>query len=354
MQAMTAAPFSSKAEPPTGLQLPAWGTPYLYLFAAKVPFQHTVSCQSMDAATSLINAPAASRWRIGLALAGVYVVWGSTYFAIGEAVRTIPPFLMASTRFITAGLLLYTWRRAAGAARPLPVHWKSAAVIGLFLILGGNGFVSWAEQRVPSGLAALIISITPVVMVLVDWLRPRGSKPGPRVLAGLAIGLAGMAILVGPARLEAARDADAFSTFMCVLAPTLWAIGSIYSRQVSQAPDLLLAAALQMIVGSGWLLLAAVITGEFADFAPAAITAGSAIAWVYLTLIGALVGYSCYIYLLKHTTPAVASTYAYVNPVVAVLLGWGIGGEVVTPRILFAATLLIGSVVLITAFKGRR
>jgi drug/metabolite transporter (DMT)-like permease len=312
-----------------------------------VTMESTTSPAATDAARD-------SRWRIGLALAGVYVIWGSTYFAIGEAVRTIPPFLMASTRFIVAGAILYAWRRAAGAPRPKGVHWRSATVISFFLILGGNGFVSWAEQRVPSGLAALIISITPVAIVAVDWLRPGGVAPSKLVLAGLGVGLAGMAILVGPARLEAAKDADTFSTFMCVLAPTLWSIGSVYSRQkhVKQAPDLLLAAALQMLVGSVWLALAAAVTGEFAIFSPGAITRGSAIAWVYLTLIGALVGYSCYLYLLRHTTPAVATTYAYVNPVVAVLLGWLAGGEVVTSRILFAATLLIGSVVLITAFKG--
>lgn len=307
----------------------------------------------MDTIT-VVPAPVPNaRLRLGLALAGVYVIWGSTYFAIGEAVRTIPPFLMASTRFIVAGAILYAWRRAAGASRPEPVHWRSALVISVFLILGGNGFVSWAEQRVPSGLAALIISVTPVAIVLVDWLRRGGTVPGRPVLAGLALGLAGMAMLVGPARLEAAKDADAFSTFMCVLAPTLWAIGSVYSRQVCQAPDLLLAASLQMLAGSGWLLLAAGVTGEFAHFSFAAITRGSALAWLYLTLVGALVGYTCYLYLLKHTTPAIATTYAYVNPVVAVLLGWLAGGEVVTGRILFAAGMLIGSVVLITAFKKK-
>jgi len=295
----------------------------------------------------------ATRLRIGLALAAVYVIWGSTYFAIGEAVRTIPPFLMASSRFVAAGALLYGWRRWSGAARPQRAHWISAAVIGFFLVLGGNGFVSWAEQRVPSGLAALIISITPVIIVVVDWLRPSGPKPGRGVMAGLALGLVGMVILVGPARLEAAKDADGLSTFMCVLAPVLWATGSVYSRHAKQAPDLLQAAAMQMLTGSVWLLLAAVFTGEFSRFAPESITRGSAVAWVYLTLIGAIVGYSAYLYLLRHTTPAVATTYAYVNPVVAVLLGWLAGGEIVTGRILFAATLLIGSVVLITAFKTR-
>lgn len=309
----------------------------------------------MDAAATLPAAPViVSRWRIGLALAAVYLIWGSTYFAIGEAVRTIPPFLMAGTRFITAGAIVYIWRRQAGAPRPLPVHWRSAATISLFLVLGGNGFVSWAEQRVPSGLAALIISITPVVVVIVDWLRPRGTTPGGRVLAGLALGLVGMVILVGPARLEAAQDADAFSTFMCTLAPTLWAIGSVYSRHVKQSPDLLLASGLQMLAGGVWLLIAGAATGEFSRLSFEAVTTRSVVAWTYLTLIGAIVGYSAYLYLLRHTTPAVATTYAYVNPVVAVLLGWLAGGEVVTGRILLAATLLIGSVVLITARRTRK
>lgn len=294
-----------------------------------------------------------SRWRLFAALVTIYLVWGSTYFAIGEAVRTIPPFLMAASRFALAGALLYSLRRITGAPRPDARQWRSAAIIGGLLILGGNGLVSWAEQRVPSGLAALIVSITPVLMVAMEWARPQGTRPRPAVLAGLLLGFVGMSLLIGPARLETARDADGFSTFICVLAPCLWAAGSIYSRQAPQSPDVLLAAAMQMLTGSICLLVASALTGEFGRFALATIAARSAVSWLYLTFVGSLLGFTAYIYLLKHASPAVASTYAYVNPAVAVLLGWLLGGEIINGRIALAGGLLLGSVALITASRSR-
>lgn len=303
--------------------------------------------------TSTLTTRIEPRWRLLVALVTIYIVWGSTYFAIGEAVRTIPPFLMAAARFALAGLLLYTLRRMTGAPRPDAGQWRSAAIVGGLLILGGNGLVSWAEQRVPSGLAALIVSITPVLMVAMEWARPQGTRPGPTILAGLALGLAGMLLLIGPARLETARDADGFSTFICVLAPCLWAGGSIYSRQARQSPDVLLAAAMQMLTGSACLLVASTLTGELGKFALETITVRSAVSWLYLTLIGSLLGFSAYVYLLKHATPAVASTYAYVNPAVAVMLGWALGGEIVNGRIALAGGLLLGSVALITVSRNR-
>ena len=219
------------------------------------------------------------------------------------------------------------------------------------LIFGGNGLVSWAEQTVPSGLAALIIAVSPIFLVGIDWLRPRGVRPTPVVVAGLGLGLIGMLFLVGPARMEAARGADLFSTLICVLAPFLWSLGSIYARHANQTNDVFLNAGMQMLAGSVWLLAAAALTGEFARFSIDAISAHSFGSWVYLTLVGSLVGFSAYVYLLKSTTTAVIATHSYVNPVVAVLIGWMFGGERVTGRILFAAALLIGSVILISSVK---
>lgn len=306
----------------------------------------------MDAVTATA-APSATRWRVVAALAVVYVVWGSTYFAIGEAVRTIPPFLMASARFAVAGGILFWWRRHRGVPRPTHRQWRSAAFVGGLLLAGGNGCLSWSEQRMPSGLAALIFAITPAAVVALEWLRPRGRRPALSVVAGLAVGLAGMVLLVGPARLEAARNADLLTTIVCVLAPCFWAVGSLCGRDAAQSPDLFLASAMQMLAGSVGLVVLAVATGEFAAFAPAAVTLRSAAAWAYLVVFGSLAGFTAYSYLIRTTTAAVATTNTYVNPVVAVGLGWALGGEVVTGRVLLAAALLLGGVALITLWRGR-
>lgn len=289
--------------------------------------------------------------RVGFALTAVYLIWGSTYFFIAEAVRTIPPFLMVASRFAIAGGILYVVRRMNGTPAPTRIQWRSAAIIGGLLICGGNGLVSWAEQTVPSGLAALIIAVSPIFLVGIDWLRPGGVRPTPIVAAGLVLGLIGMLFLVGPARIEAARGADLFSTLICVLAPFLWSLGSIYARHAKQTEDVFLNSGMQMLAGSVWLLAAAALTGEFPRFSFDAISAHSLWSWVYLTLIGSLVGFSAYVYLLKSTSTAVIATHSYVNPVVAVIIGWMFGGELITGRILIAAAILLGSVVLISSFR---
>lgn len=297
--------------------------------------------------------PAAARWRVLLAFATVYLVWGTTYFAIGEVVHTIPPLLMTSARFLVAGGLLFAWRASRGAPRPTLAHWRTAAALSALLLLGGYGLTAWAQQRVPSGLTALMVSATPVFMVAIDWLRPGGRRPGLPVVAGLALGAAGMVLLIGPARLEAARDADLLSALACPAASLLWAGGSIYSRHAKQNPDVFLAVAMQMATGAGWLALAAVLTGEPHRVSAAMLTPHAFGGWLYLTLAGSLAAYTAYIYLLEVSTPARVSTYAYVNPVIAVFVGWALGGETVTGRILVAAALLLGGVTVITTWRTR-
>jgi len=287
------------------------------------------------------------------AFAAVYLIWGTTYFVLGEVVHEVPPLFMTSMRFVVAGSVLYVWRRSRGAARPEGAHWFSAAWIGALLLLGGYGLTSWAQQKVPSGLTALLVAISPVNMVLFDWLRPGGKRPQAAIFVGLALGVCGMTLLIGPARLEAAREADLISTLACVLASFCWSSGSVFGRFAKQAPDVFLAAAMQMLAGAVLLLAASAATGEFERLSAGKLTPTLLGGWLYLTIAGSLVAFTAYIYLLKVSTPARVSTYAYVNPAVAVFVGWAFGEELVTPRILLSAILLLGGVALITAWKGR-
>lgn len=287
------------------------------------------------------------------AFAALYVVWGSTYLAIRLAIDTLPPLLMSSARFLVAGGLLYGFMRWRGEPRPRPEYWRSAAVVGMTLLLFGNGGVALAEQTVPSGLAALLVAIVPGWMVLFDWMA-RGLRPRPPVLAGLLLGFVGVAILVGPEDLLGGGSVDPFGAAILNIGTIAWAWGSIYSRSAPLPRSPLLSTAMQMLAGGMWLLLGSLLLGEPATFDPAAVTTRSLLAWLYLVLIGAIVGFSAYIYLLRHTEPAKASTYAYVNPVIAVLLGWMVAGEPMSPRVLLAVVAIVPAVALIVSFRQRR
>jgi drug/metabolite transporter (DMT)-like permease len=293
--------------------------------------------------------PRAPRGRLILAFALVYVIWGSTYLAILYAVQTIPPFLMAATRFALAGALLYAWSMSRREERPTRRMWRDAAITGVLLLCGGNGAVVWAEQHVPSGIAALIVAVVPVWMVLIDWLRPQGARPAGRVFVGLALGLGGLVMLVGFDVVRGgAGSVDLLSAGILVAGSLAWAIGSIYNRHSARPKSALLGTGMQMIGGSIALAILALGRGEPSRFDLASVSAASLIAWVYLVLIGGVVGFTAYIYLLHSTTPAKASTYAYVNPVVAVFLGWAVAGEPVTARTVVAAGVILSGVALIT------
>lgn len=290
------------------------------------------------------------KWKIGAALAAVYVIWGSTYLAIAIAIETMPPFWMAGVRFVVAGALLYGLARLTGAARPVPVHWRSAALIGGLLLLGGNGGVVWAEQRVDSGLTALLVSTVPLWMVLLQWLRPGGVRPAGRVLAGVAVGFAGLVMLVRPG--SGHGGIDPLGVAVLMVGCLSWAWGSLHSRRVSLPASPLMATALEMITGGALLMLAGAVTGEPARLDLAAVSLRSALALGYLVVFGALVGFTAYIWLLRVASPVVVSTYAYVNPIVAVFLGWLIRGEPLTGSTLAAAAVIVTGVALITSAKA--
>ena len=285
--------------------------------------------------------------RTVIAFAAIYLVWGSTYLGIRWAIETIPPFLMASARFLTAGTIMVAIGRARGSPWPTGTQWRTAAVVGVLLLTGGNGGVTWSETRVPSALAALVVGAEPLCIVLLDWLRPGGVRPGRATLLGILIGFAGVALLVNPAANDAARI-DPLGAVALFIALITWAIGSLYSRQAPVATPVMSAGA-NMLCGGLGLGVLALAAGEPARFQLAAVSAKSVLSLTYLVLFGALVGFTAYIWLLRHTTPAKATTYAYVNPVVAVILGWLLADELITPRVLAAAAVIIAAVVTITA-----
>ena len=295
------------------------------------------------AATPIPAPPHASRTRIVLAFAAVYVIWGSTYLAIRFAIETIPPALMAGTRFVIAGAILYVWARAAGAPRPTRAHWRAAIVVGALLLLAGNGAVVWAEQTVPSGLAALLAATTPIWMVLIDWLHHGGERPTRLTTAGLVLGLAGILVLVEPGSLGGGA-VDAVGALALLAGSLAWALGSLYSRHAAMPASPLMATGIEMLAGGVMLLVAGLASGEWRHFALAAVSMRSALGLAYLITFGAIIGFTAYIWLLDVVSPARVSTYAYVNPVVAVFLGWAFAGEPITARTLIAAAVIIGAV----------
>jgi drug/metabolite transporter (DMT)-like permease len=291
------------------------------------------------------------RTHILAAFAAVYLIWGSTYLGIRIAIETIPPFLMAGFRFVIAGAVLYAWLRVRGVERPLRVHWRSAAIIGALMVLGGNGVVTWSEQRVASGLAALLVAMVPLWIVLLDWLRPGGNQPPVVVVAGVVLGLLGMVLLIDPANLAGGLRIDVIGAGAVVFAALFWAGGSLYSRYAPLPDRQQMGTALEMLIGGVLLVLAGSATGEWARFDLAAITARSWLAFAYLIVFGSLIAFSAYLWLLKASTPAKAATYAYVNPVVALFLGWALAGEPLGPRVLVAAAIVLGAVVIVTSYK---
>jgi drug/metabolite transporter (DMT)-like permease len=288
--------------------------------------------------------------KVAIALAAVYLIWGSTYLAIRFAIETLPPFLMAAARFLFAGGLLYGWARFRGAPRPNLTHWRSAALIGFFLLLAGNGGVVWAEQRVDSGLAALLVSTEPLWIVLLVWLRPGGDRPGLRVVTGLLLGFAGLVLLVKP---SPTGGVDPLGAAVIVVAALSWAWGSLYGQRAKLPESPLLTTGMQMLCGGGLLSLASLVAGEPAGFDPAAVSMKSVLALVYLMVFGSLVAFTAYVWLLRSASPVLVSTYAYVNPVVAVLLGWALAGEPLTGGTLIAAAVILSGVALITSSQAK-
>jgi len=294
------------------------------------------------------------RLRLVAAFAAVYLIWGSTYLSIRFAIQTLPPLLMASTRFIVAGVLLYAWSRLCGEARPTRANWGAALVVGGALLLAGNGGVSWAEQLVPSGLAALLVATVPLWMVLFDWVWLRNTRPTGGVALGLVLGLVGIVVLAGPGSFAGGSHINLVGVLVLLVASLCWALGSLYANRAPVASSPLLATAMEMLAGGALLLVVGTASGEWGAFHPEAISIRSLLALGYLIVFGSLVAFTAYIWLLRVAAPAHVSTYAYVNPVVALFLGWALAGEQITARMLIAAAVIVAAVVLITTYRARR
>jgi drug/metabolite transporter (DMT)-like permease len=293
-----------------------------------------------------------SRAMIILAFAAVYLIWGSTYLGIRYAIETLPPFLMAGTRFLVAGSLLFTWAMIRQReALPTFSQWRRALVVGVLLLLCGNGGVTWAEKYIPSGLAALLVATEPLWVVLLNWILSR-RRPNVKVLLGVFIGLVGVAILVsdrfsaGPSEVMIWVGAA-----VILLASLAWASGSVYSNRRPSCGSTTLSSGMQMLTGGSLLFLLGLITGDLGRLNIEKTSWTSIIAFLYLIVFGALLAFTAYSWLLRNVSPARAATYAYVNPAVAVFLGWLIAGEPLSIRMLFAAAVIVVSVVLITTYS---
>ncbi|HKY44583.1 MAG TPA: EamA family transporter [Pyrinomonadaceae bacterium] len=296
--------------------------------------------------------PGSSRVLIILAFAAVYLVWGSTYLGIRYAIETLPPFLMAGTRFLLAGAILFTWAMLNGESiRSSFSQWPKALAIGGLLLLGGNGGVTWAEKYIPSGFAALLITTEPLWVVILNWALTR-KRPNSKVLLGVFIGMAGVAMLVGDGlKAGITRSSLSFlAVAVSLFASLAWAVGSVYANRYPIKASTSMAAGMQMLGGGGLLLVFALAVGDLQHLNLAAASWVSIGAFFYLLVFGSLVGFTAYSWLLRNVSPARAATYAYVNPVVAVFLGWLLAGEPLTLRMIIAAAIIVCSVALITTF----
>jgi drug/metabolite transporter (DMT)-like permease len=282
-----------------------------------------------------------------LAFAAVYVIWGSTYLAIAVGIESFPTLLLPATRHLIAGLIFYPILRWKTGIRPTPGQWRTAIITGLLLLLVGNGGVCLAERTVPSGVAALLVALVSFWMVLFDWLRPGGLHPAPRVVASLILGFGGSVLLVGPAHLGGSERVNPTGAGILVVGSFAWAWGSIYSKHHDLPSSPLLGVAMQSLAGGTALWMIGLLSGEGRQLHLTAISARSWMALAYLIVFGSGIGFTAYVYLLKRSSAARVGTYAFVNPVVALFLGWLGAGETITLRTALAAVVILTAVLLV-------
>ncbi len=283
------------------------------------------------------------------ALGTLYIVWGTTYLGIAKVNGSIPPLVGAAARFLVAGSLLYAFRRWRTGIRPTARQWRSTAIIGIFLVFGGNALVAISEETVPTGIVALIIALVPIWLALIDRVVLRSSPPSWRTVVGLIAGFGGAVLLVGG---SAAGDIDLVGMLVAVTASLAWASGSMYARGASLPDDALMASGMQQLMGSLVIASIALVSGQFGGFSVDQVTRSSWLGLLYLIVVGSFVGFSCYLWLLRNVRTSLVSTYAYVNPVVAVTLGIVVLNETLTLRMVLAGSVILASVALIVTSGG--
>jgi len=286
--------------------------------------------------------------KIVLAFLVVYLVWGSTYVAVRFTLESMPPLLMVALRFFIAGAIMCTWMHLRGTARPQKHHIVPTAVLGTLLLVFGSTGVALAERSVPSSLVALLVATVPVFVVLLQWVRTGGVAPDRRVIAGILVGVAGLILLLGPDKIATNSGIDLLGVFFVLLGSLGSAAGSLYARSAKLPDSQPMASGLQMLFAGLVLFIISACAGEFSYFQHVNISLKSGLALVYLIVFGSMLAFSSYGWLLKMVPPARVSTYAYVNPVIAVFLGWFLAGEGVTSQTLMGAAVILSAVFLIT------
>jgi drug/metabolite transporter (DMT)-like permease len=300
------------------------------------------------ATPAAVRPPARTSTLVIIAFGLVYMVWGSTYLAIRVGIESFPPLLLAGSRHLLTGLILYPILRWKGGVRPTGAHWRMSFITGFLLLGVGNGGVCLAERTVPSGITALLVATVSLWMVIVDWLRPGGTRPGARVVVGLLLGFTGLAFLVGPKNIGGVGRVDPFGVGLLIIASLAWASGSVYSKHSGGlAGSPLMGVAMQSLAGGASLWIAGMLSGEVGALHLSAISVRSWVALGYLILFGSMVGFTAYIYILKKSTATRVATYAFVNPVVALFLGWLLIGESINLRTVIAAAVILTAVLLV-------
>jgi len=292
-------------------------------------------------------------WKVLLAFAMIYFVWGSTYLAIRVGVRVVPPFLLAGIRFLIAGVVLFVWMRFKGTASPTLREWGGVTAMGLLIFVFDYGLVFWAEKRVPSGIAAVMMATIPVFMSLAEIVVLRTQRLTARLGIALLVGLAGVAILVGHAMSFGEDPIDTAGGCALIVGAISWSVASIISRKLPLPADKVMSSGAQMLAGGVLLTLTAASLGEFRGFHVQAVSRGAWFALAYLIGAGSIVAYTAYVWLLHHESPTKVATYAYVNPVVAVVIGYLLGGETIGPRTIVGTFLILVSIVVITTMPRK-
>jgi drug/metabolite transporter (DMT)-like permease len=292
-------------------------------------------------------------WKVLLAFAIIYFVWGSTFLAIRVGVREVPPFLLAGMRFLVAGIVLYSWMRARGAPSPTAREWGGASVLAILIFVLDYGLLFWAERRVPSGIAAVMMATIPVFMALAEIIFLRTQRLSLRLGLALLTGLAGVAVLVGHSMQLGQAPVDTAGACALIIAAISWSVAASLARRMSLPADKAMSSGAQMFAGGVLLTLIAALLGEFRGFQVQAVSRGAWLALAYLIMAGSIIGFTAYVWLIHHESPTKVGTYAYVNPVIAVLVGYFLGGEAIGPRTVVGTVLVLVSVIIITTTPKR-